>query len=208
MQTNTAQPPSQPPGLGADKDSSFEDAGPEQKEKEKGNDGRKMKENHDPDDDPEESSSSSSSSDPSSRKKRGKKSEKKENKKKKNKKKRKRKRNKDDRDSSPSDSSDSSDTSSSDDHGKAAAKVAQVVAAGTVRREAKTIKMRQYPTTLQLPSWRRFVRSSVAAASGRPDEANNWILEVEEIGASFESLACGYHGHHSVRNFAVHQSRY
>ncbi|CAE8641625.1 unnamed protein product [Polarella glacialis] len=190
MQTNTAQPPSQPPGLGADKDSSFEDAGPEQKEKEKGNDRRKMKENHDPDDDPEESSSSSSSSDPSSRKKRGKKSEKKEKKKKKNKKKRKKKKNKDDRDSSPSDSSDSSDTSSSDARGKAAAKVAPFVATGTVRREAETIKMRQYPTTLQLPSWRRFVRSSVAAASGRPDEANKWILEVEEIGASFESLAC------------------
>ena len=50
--------------------------------------------------------------------------------------------------------------------------------------------MRQCPTTLQLPSWRRFVRSSVAAASGRPDEANEWILEVENKDATFDSLAC------------------
>ena len=56
------------------------------------------------------------------------------------------------------------------------------------RNEAERNTLKPFPSVKGFATWRYGVRTAVAAASGRGDEAMAWIREVEKEGATFESL--------------------
>ena len=56
-------------------------------------------------------------------------------------------------------------------------------------KEAETIKLAQLPEIAQFDAWKIGVRKQVMAASGRRDEAFQWIMEVEDTNFTYEDLS-------------------
>jgi hypothetical protein len=58
----------------------------------------------------------------------------------------------------------------------------------TRSKEADSIKIPPLPTASQFKAWKLSVRSTVSSASKNPEEAFQWILEVEDKDASYEKM--------------------
>ena len=56
-------------------------------------------------------------------------------------------------------------------------------------KEADKVVIGKFPDAVNFRRWREQIVDEVTAASGRPDEAFAWILEVEQKGTTYESLA-------------------
>ena len=56
------------------------------------------------------------------------------------------------------------------------------------RVKSGEIKLGPWPTTTAFPKWRRDLRTSVIAASDRPDKARPWIFEVDESTKSLDDF--------------------
>ena len=55
-------------------------------------------------------------------------------------------------------------------------------------KEAESVKLPEFPNPETYRSWKTATRESIRAASDKPDEAFQWVLEVYDKGASHEAL--------------------